>query len=785
MRFRFIIGIGFILLLNSLMMPLMAQSDECIISASRDVNRRASAGTTFDIVGILSSGTQSVAIAQQVDAQNFVWYELAEGGWVRSDIVTVSGNCDQLGTTSTTNTTTTDTTTTSSDNAVTTFEIDFRRPSDLYELSDVANVGSNGLDAYIDNADTQIQFKSLHMKGDFELELNFQLRDHLLGFDNPFRQLSIGVYTYSEFVPSPTREITTAYFVSENFFAVSSQAADDYIEPRNFSWRSNTPYTFRVSVIGNTVTLALNDELYQQFNRTDIIVNGSLTIYSRLGDVTFQSLSVRALGWSFEEVKAAEEFTALTNGVELFEPLNNGEIREFTYEGVANDLVSFNLEFPTEEGVVVEVYNPDGDLIARGRQSQVAYEAGSVTDLLLPTSGTYAVRLVNTNESSIFEDVNRGEFTLAVQLVQSDVEELTLDASMLAVFDPTSLNGKFIDPLARFIFSRADGLAFSYTTNMAVALQESTNRVIISRTDETLQQALASDDILRGLEDEVFYVWYMSVEEAGVRTASELVLALQQEHLSSSSPYEGDTPEIPLVALQPYYGLFLDDRSNVIYVLPVSNVGFIVGIDIDGTGGSNFRFPGAMGVFDSVSMSSLPFFTPVERDILGLPQERVDAPTITLDVELGATYDATSLPISFDYPDDENWQVSDTASTTSSMQMIGTPVILLYDDGNPEPVQVSVFLPSSIQPFSAASTLDILTLTIGALGFDSQYSVERVYVDNTLLTIVDLTISGEPIRRVEVRLRGGAKASVLVNGDDIDRIDRDILLAIAASIRVN
>ncbi|HRF97649.1 MAG TPA: hypothetical protein PLZ51_20725, partial [Aggregatilineales bacterium] len=359
-------------------------------------------------------------------------------------------------------------------------------------------IRSNGLDAYIDNDDTQIQFKSLHMKGDFELELNFQLRDHLLGFDNPFRQLSIGVYTYSEFVPSPTREITTAYFVSENLFAVSSQAADDYIEPRNFSWRSNTPYTFRVSVFGNTVTLALNDELYQQFNRTDIIVNGSLTIYSRLGDVTFQSLSVRALGWSFEEVKAAEEFTALTNGVELFEPLNNGEIREFTYEGVANDLVSFNLEFPTEEGVVVEVYNPDGDLIARGRQSQVAYEAGSVTDLLLPTSGTYVVRLVNTNESSIFEDVNRGEFTLAVQLVQSDVEELTLDASMLAVFDPTSLNGKFIDPLARFIFSRADGLAFSYTTNMAVALQESTNRVIISRTDETLQQALASDDILRG-----------------------------------------------------------------------------------------------------------------------------------------------------------------------------------------------------------------------------------------------------------------------------------------------
>ncbi|HRF97647.1 MAG TPA: hypothetical protein PLZ51_20715, partial [Aggregatilineales bacterium] len=70
------------------------------------------------------------------------------------------------------------------------------------------------------------------------------------------------------------------------------------------------------------------------------------------------------------------------------------------------------------------------------------------------------------------------------------------------------------------------------------------------------------------------------------------------------------------------------------------------------------------------------------------------------------------MPISFDYPDDANWQLSDTASTTSSMQMLGTPVILLYDDGNPEPVQVSVFLPSSIQPFSAASTLDILTLTI-------------------------------------------------------------------------
>jgi len=778
MRFRFIIGIGFILLLNGLFVPLLAQSGECIISASQDVNRRASAGTTFDIVGTLASGTQSVAVAKQVDSQNFVWYELAEGGWVRSDVVTATGSCDQLGTTSTT-------TTTTSDNAVTTFEFDFREPSDLYELTDTANVQSDGLQAYIDNDDTQIQFKSLHMKGDFELDLNFQLRDHLLGFEDPFRQLSIGVYTYSEFVPSPTREITTAYFVSENFLAVSSQSADDYIEPRNFSWRSNTPYTFRVSVIGNTVTLSLNNELYQQFSRSDISVNGSLTIYSRLGDVTFQSLSVRALGWSFEEPKAPEEFTVISNGAELYEPLNNGEIREFTYEGVVNDLVSFTLEFPTEEGIIVEVYSPEGTLLARGRQSQVAYEAGSVTDLLLPTSGTYIVRLVNTNEASIFEDVNRGEFTLAVQLVQSDVEELTLDASILSVFDPTSLNGKFIDPLARFIFSRADGLAFSYTTNMEVALQESTNRVIISSTDETLQQALASDDILRGLEDEVFYVWYMSVEEAGVRAPSELILALQQQYLSTSSPYEGDTPRIPVVALQSYYSLFLDDRSIVIYVLPVGGEGFIVGIDIDGTGGTNFRFPGAMGIFDSVSMSSLPYFTPTERDILGLPQERIDAPTITLDIELGATYNATSLPISFDYPDDVNWQLSDTTSTTNSMQAIGTPVILLYDDGNSSPVQVSIFLPSTIQPFSVASTLDILTLTMSALGFDSPYSVEQVYVDDILLTIVDLNISGEPIRRVEVRLRGGAKASVLVSGDDVDRIDRDILLAIAASIRVN
>jgi hypothetical protein len=69
---------------------------DCTISASGTVNLRAGAGTTFDRAGTLQAGQNEPALGQSEASDGYTWYNLANGAWVREDVITATGDCDQL-----------------------------------------------------------------------------------------------------------------------------------------------------------------------------------------------------------------------------------------------------------------------------------------------------------------------------------------------------------------------------------------------------------------------------------------------------------------------------------------------------------------------------------------------------------------------------------------------------------------------------------------------------------------------------------------------------------------
>ena len=63
----------------------------CTVTSSSNINRRAGAGTDFDISGVLQAGEAVTVIGQTTAADGFVWWQLDGGlGWVRSDLVSNS-----------------------------------------------------------------------------------------------------------------------------------------------------------------------------------------------------------------------------------------------------------------------------------------------------------------------------------------------------------------------------------------------------------------------------------------------------------------------------------------------------------------------------------------------------------------------------------------------------------------------------------------------------------------------------------------------------------------------
>lgn len=72
----------------------MAATGACTVSGT-NVNIRSAPSTSADKVGALTEGQAMAVTGQAVDASGFTWYQI-DGGWVRSDVVTVSGDCSAV-----------------------------------------------------------------------------------------------------------------------------------------------------------------------------------------------------------------------------------------------------------------------------------------------------------------------------------------------------------------------------------------------------------------------------------------------------------------------------------------------------------------------------------------------------------------------------------------------------------------------------------------------------------------------------------------------------------------
>lgn len=68
----------------------------CTVSAPNLVNLREGPGTDFGQVGSLSAGDAVPGIGQTTDAAGYVWWQLDEAEWVRSDVVQASDSCSSL-----------------------------------------------------------------------------------------------------------------------------------------------------------------------------------------------------------------------------------------------------------------------------------------------------------------------------------------------------------------------------------------------------------------------------------------------------------------------------------------------------------------------------------------------------------------------------------------------------------------------------------------------------------------------------------------------------------------
>ncbi len=71
-------------------------SGACSVTASSDVNIRSAATTTAAASGVLRAGTSMSVDGMTMGSDGVAWYRVTGGGFVRSDVVTTSGDCTAL-----------------------------------------------------------------------------------------------------------------------------------------------------------------------------------------------------------------------------------------------------------------------------------------------------------------------------------------------------------------------------------------------------------------------------------------------------------------------------------------------------------------------------------------------------------------------------------------------------------------------------------------------------------------------------------------------------------------
>lgn len=74
--------------------PAPVTTGACTVSGT-NVNIRSAPSTSADRVGSLSQGQPMPVIGQTTDGNGFTWYQI-DSGWVRSDVVTLAGDCSAV-----------------------------------------------------------------------------------------------------------------------------------------------------------------------------------------------------------------------------------------------------------------------------------------------------------------------------------------------------------------------------------------------------------------------------------------------------------------------------------------------------------------------------------------------------------------------------------------------------------------------------------------------------------------------------------------------------------------
>lgn len=68
----------------------------CTVSTTVVVNRRTGPGTAFDRAGHMPTNTPLTAVAQARGEEDYIWWQLEDGTWVREDVVNAQGSCRTL-----------------------------------------------------------------------------------------------------------------------------------------------------------------------------------------------------------------------------------------------------------------------------------------------------------------------------------------------------------------------------------------------------------------------------------------------------------------------------------------------------------------------------------------------------------------------------------------------------------------------------------------------------------------------------------------------------------------
>lgn len=68
----------------------------CTVTAGSNVNLRSGPGTVYARAGRLAANESMSPVGQAMGIDGYVWWHLADGKWVRSDIINTAGNCEGL-----------------------------------------------------------------------------------------------------------------------------------------------------------------------------------------------------------------------------------------------------------------------------------------------------------------------------------------------------------------------------------------------------------------------------------------------------------------------------------------------------------------------------------------------------------------------------------------------------------------------------------------------------------------------------------------------------------------